>query len=146
MSYWDTSAIIKLYVKESDSLVFENYLLTTGGRLVTSRIALYESKATFNRKESEGTLLPGGAKQLFEEMLRNIAAREIHVVELGADVEKEYARVLDLCFLGPVPTPVRTLDALHLASACAAGEKEIVATDSRLRAAALPLGLILFLP
>ena len=45
------------------------------------------------------------------------------------------------------PTPpilLRTLDALHLASARVAGETEIVATDKRLREAAKLLGFALF--
>jgi predicted nucleic acid-binding protein len=42
------------------------------------------------------------------------------------------------------PLFVRTLDAIHLASAMIAGEKEFVATDKRLRDAALFLGLKVF--
>lgn len=41
---------------------------------------------------------------------------------------------------------IRTNDALHLAAAHCAGETEIVATDKRLREAALALGHALFPP
>lgn len=42
------------------------------------------------------------------------------------------------------PLPLRTLDAIHLASARVSGEMEIVATDKRLRDAAKLLGFSLF--
>jgi uncharacterized protein with PIN domain len=51
MSYWDTSTLVKLYAKEPDSATFENYALNAPAKAVTSRIALYEARATFQRKE-----------------------------------------------------------------------------------------------
>ena len=57
---------------------------------------------------------------------------------------KLYAQVLDLCYRQQPPIPLRTLDALHLASARAAGETELVATDKRMRDAAKLLGFALF--
>jgi predicted nucleic acid-binding protein len=41
---------------------------------------------------------------------------------------------------------IRTNDAIHLAAARGAGETEIVATDKRLREAALALGFTVFPP
>src|SRR2546425_10194102 len=43
MSYWDTSALVKLYAKEPDSAVFENYLVSVTGPVAMSRISLYET-------------------------------------------------------------------------------------------------------
>ncbi len=54
MSYWDTSTLVKLYAKESDSATFENQVLIGASKAVTSRIAIYEARATFQRKEAEG--------------------------------------------------------------------------------------------
>ena len=51
MSYWDTSTLVKLYAQEVDSAAFENYALNAPSTAVTSRIALYEARATFQRKE-----------------------------------------------------------------------------------------------
>ena len=48
------------------------------------------------------------------------------------------------CYRRRPALPLRTLDALHLASARVAGEVEIVATDAKLREAASILGFTLF--
>jgi len=34
MSYWDTSALVKLYAKEPDSPAFENYFRFLNGELL----------------------------------------------------------------------------------------------------------------
>jgi len=48
--------------------------------------------------------------------------------------------LLRQCLLHSPPVPVRTNDALHLAAARLAGEREFVSADSRQRAAAVHLG------
>ena len=144
MSYWDTSALVKLYSKETDSAAFENFALTAPPAVATSRIAIYEARATFQRKEAEGILISGTAQKLYAEMLQDIAAGEIRLIELSADVEREYGQVLSLCYQQNPPIPVRTLDALHLASARAATQAVIVGTDKRMRDAARLLGFSLF--
>jgi len=53
-------------------------------------------------------------------------------------------QVLTLCYQQNSRIPLRTLDALHLASARVAGETELVATDQRMRDAAKALGFSLF--
>ena len=144
MSYWDTSTLVKLYAKEPDSAVFESHALNAPGQMVTSRIALYEAQATFHRKESEGTLQPGAALTLYIELLQDVADQAVRLIELGPDLEREYGQALTLFYQQTPPIPLRTLDALHLASVRVSGETEIVATDKRLRDAAKLLGFSLF--
>ena len=144
MSYWDTSALVKLYAQEPDSAGFENHALSTPTRPVTSRIALYEARATFQRKEAEGILRPGYAQTLYAQLLQDVSTGELRLVELGADVEREYGQALGQCCQQTPLIPLRTLDALHLASARAVGEIEVVATDKRMRDAAKRLGFTLF--
>ena len=121
MSYWDTSTLVKLYAQEPDSSAYENYTLTLASPPVTSRIALYEARATFQRKETEGILQAGTALTLYRELELDAAAGEVRFIELGADVEREYGQVLNLCSQQSPPLLLRTLDALHLASARVAG-------------------------
>lgn len=144
MSYWDTSTLVKLYAQEPDSSAFENHVLSAPAKPVTSRIALYEARATFQRKEAEGILQPGYALKLSGQLMQDVAAGELRLVELGADTEREYGQVLGTCYQQTPPIPLRTLDALHLASARVAGETELVATDKRMREAAKLLGFSLF--
>jgi uncharacterized protein len=144
MSYWDTSALVKLYAKEADSAAFEAQALNDPGQTITSRIALYEARATFRRKEAEGAIVAGSAQRLYQQLLQDVAVGEIRLVELGTDVEREYGQVLDLCYQPTPPILLRTLDALHLASARLAGETTLVATDKRMREAAKLLGFTLF--
>ncbi len=144
MSYWDTSTLVKLYAKEPDSATFANHLSSVPGPMTTSRIALYEVRATLLRKEGEGILQVGTAQTLHNELLQDVATADLRLIELGADVEQEYGRVLDLCYQQTPPLLLRTLDALHLASARIAGGTEFVATDKRLRDAAKLLGFSLF--
>src|SRR6266446_2672039 len=108
MSYWDTSTLVKLYAKEPDSAVFESHALSAPGQTVTSRIALYEARATFHRKESEGTLQPGAALTLYNELLQDVADQAVRLIELGADFEREYGQVLNLCYQQTPPIPLRT--------------------------------------
>lgn len=144
MSYWDTSTLVKLYAQEADSPAFEAHAASQINPLITSRIALYEARATFRRKEAEGILTTGTTQTTYDELLQDIAANDVRLIELDAAVELEYGQVLNLCYQQTPPLPLRTLDALHLASARVSGETEIVATDKRLRDAARLLGFALF--
>ena len=66
------------------------------------------------------------------------------MVEFSVDVAREFENVVIRSFGQPTVTFLRTLDGIHLASAVLAGETEFVATDKRLREAALLLGLKVF--
>ena len=98
MAYWDTSTLVKLYAKETDSALFEVHAMRSAAGTVASRIALYEAQATFQRKEAEGILQPGAAQKLYGELLQDVATGEMRLVELGPDVEREYGQVLTLCY------------------------------------------------
>ena len=98
MAYWDTSTLVKLYAKEPDSALFEAQAMSTAAVAVASRIALYEARATFQRKEAEGILQSGAAQKLYSELLQDVGTGEVRLVELGPDVEREYGQVLTLCY------------------------------------------------
>ena len=52
MSYWDTSTLVKLYAKESDSATFENQALIGASKTVTSRIAVYEARSSARKPKA----------------------------------------------------------------------------------------------
>ena len=51
MSYWDTSALVKLSLLEADSARFV-LLAATGSQIVTADIARFEARAAFRRHEA----------------------------------------------------------------------------------------------
>lgn len=144
MSYWDTSALVKLYAPEPDSAVFEGHLHNPAHTVVSARVTLWEAWATFRRKEAEGGLAPDVARVLQGELLADLGAGEWRLIEAGDQVEAEFNQIVEVCYRRTPPLFIRTFDAIHLASARVAGETEIVVTDKRLRDAAGLLGFALF--
>jgi hypothetical protein len=70
----------------------------------------------------------------------DIAATDIVIQPETPDTEREFGAVLEVCFSQTPPTFIRTNDALHLASAKVAGEREFITADMRQRAAAMLMG------
>ena len=143
MSYWDTSALGKLYVPEPDSADFEKKAANEAV-ILTARLALYEMRRVAFYKESAGLIPVRAAEAVLGQVDQDIAAGEIRVVELDSRVEAEFNAVMAACYRHAPPLPIRTFDALHLASAQVAQESQVVATDKRLRDAARLLGFSLF--
>jgi len=143
MSYWDTSTLGKLYLPEPDSANFAQKAATDPA-IATTRVALYEMRRVAFRKESEGFIQAGTAESVLAQVNQDIAAGHIRIVELDARVEAEFNGIMATCYRQTPPLLIRTLDALHLASARADNQTELVATDKRMRDAAKFLGLSLF--
>jgi predicted nucleic acid-binding protein len=120
--YADSSALVKLIIDEPESEALERYV-ANGPVLATSRIALVE------------------------------VTRATALAIPAPEVREETARVLDSCLLVDVSAAllrsaaalasgsVRTIDAVHLASALRVDADELVAYDRRLVAAAAANGL-----
>ena len=144
MSYWDTSALLKLFSDEGDSQAFHAHVRRGGVELVTSELTRMEVWTALRRKETEGLLGAGVAKILLADFDDGAAEDCWRFVILTDSVRAEFERVVERCCAHTPPIFIRTLDALHIASARAVGETEIVATDKRLRDAATLLGFQLF--
>lgn len=144
MSYWDTSALAKLFVAEADSTRFERHAAESVAPAVTAEITILEMRRVAFRKEAAGLLQPGTAEATLADLDADVAVGSIQVVEQSATVQKEFDQVMATCYRRRPALPLRTLDALHLASVRVAGETEIVTTDMKLRKAASLLGFTLF--
>lgn len=144
MSYWDTSALAKLYLAEEDSSVFETKAAPPGAMLLTARVTVWEFRRVALRKEVAGALPTNGAEIIWQELESDIASGWLRIVEPTGEFAQEFDRVMATCYRHSPPVPVRTLDGLHLAAARMAGETELVATDKKLREAAASLGFKLF--
>lgn len=139
MSYWDSSALVKLYVQELDSVDFRA-LAAKASRVTTGSLTRHEVRTVLRRREAEGVLPSGEAAELYSELNADIAAADIVLQPETVDIEREFGVVLDKCFSQTPPIFIRTNDALHLASAKVAGELEFITGDVRQRAAALLMG------
>lgn len=139
MSYWDASALAKLYLHEADSVQFRGLAAATD-RIVTASLSRHELRTVFRRRESERALPPGETAILHGELTAHIATASITIQPETSEVEREFGAVLETCFSQTPPVFLRTNDALHLASARVAGETHFITADKRQRTAALLLG------
>ena len=139
MSYWDPSALVKLYLQETDSAWFE--ALALAAPVVTCGVGLHEARTVFRRREAEGAIPAGTATALFQRLSDDVASCRIKVEIETDEVRREFGDTLEKCFSRIPPVFLRTNDALHIASAKAAGETEFVTADVRQRAAAALTGL-----
>lgn len=143
MSYWDTSALAKLYVQEVDSAVFESHAANHPS-IVVSETGRLELRAVLRRREAEGALSPGATETLYASFCALISSCQFTEEVITPELESEYYNILDSCLGQSPPIFLRTNDALHLAAAGRAKQSEVVSTDKGLRKAALFLGFTVF--
>ena len=141
MSYWDTSALVKLYLPEPDSALFESVSLASP--IVFGMIARHEIRTVFRRREAEAGIPAGAASALYSRICSDVASGVLRVLPDSDEIEWEFGIVLEKCFSQLPPVFIRTNDALHLAAARVAGEREFVTADLRQRTAAQLLGFTL---
>ena len=141
MIYWDTSALVKLYVSEPDSAYFLDLAADTAHQIVSSAIALTEVLCAFHGMEHRRVLKRGAARRLYEEFLSDSEAGRIVTIPCGPDIAREARKLVELASRQPTGFLIRSLDAIHVASAVACKTTFFVATDERLRKASGLMGL-----
>ncbi|HZL35354.1 MAG TPA: type II toxin-antitoxin system VapC family toxin [Tepidisphaeraceae bacterium] len=139
MAYWDTSCLAKLYAPETDSADLKARVIG-GTSIITSEIARLEIWTTLCRKEAVGDLIAGGARRGLQAFDQDVATGMIGVETLHTAVVEKFENIVERCYSQVPALALRTLDAIHLASAMVAGESEMITTDKRLRDAALQFG------
>jgi predicted nucleic acid-binding protein len=124
--YLDASAIVKLATVEAETPALRAHL-AQHRHLLTSRIATVEVPRALKRRGAEIEAAGADAVRDVLELLE--------LVELDEDVARLAATL--------APPTLRSLDAVHLASALAIGEEltEFITYDARLAAAARGAGL-----
>jgi len=142
MRYWDISAVLKLYVTESDSSRFRA-LASSAGPVVTSGITQSELFVALQRKEAAGDLSPATGKIFFQQFETDVAAGRVIILPTPENHARFHGLVRHLYRQQP-PIQLRTLDALHLCTALLAQATEIVTTDKRQSQAAAAFSLQIF--
>lgn len=121
VAYVDASALTKLVLDEPDSASMRRWYVESD-QVLCSRIGIIETRRAVGRSRHDPTHL-------------DVILRSVEVVEFDADIAREAAA------LGPAT--LKTLDAIHLATAFAMGAEidAFVTYDDRLADAARAVGL-----
>ena len=120
IAYLDASAIVKLVLDEPDSLTMLRWYHESD-RVATSRVGVIETKRAASRRDGDPTQLAAVIQRL-------------EVFELDEDIDQRAGSI--------GPTSLRTLDAIHLATALSIpGLASFVTYDDRLAEAARNVGL-----
>lgn len=141
MSFWDTSALVKLYVRERDSDHFLELVRKSGSRAIISQLSIHEMCIVFYRKEFARAIPAGTAELAYRQFEHDVTEAVLKVIPYGRDVAPEFNRIVRACYRAVPVVPIRALDGLLLASALAARTPDLISTDLRMRNAALLLGL-----
>lgn len=136
--YLDSAIIVKLLVRESDSDWFEKHLL--GHSFESSELALAEVCSALLYKERKGEITRQERIRATEKFLSMIEDESILLLPLERSV-LERARMIQ--FACHPHVPLRTLDALHVATCDLHSSGTMVTTDRRVRDACKQLGFLL---
>ena len=137
--YLDSCIIVKLLVVEPDSEWFIRSL--EGKPVVTSELAQTEVCSALLTRERAGKISATDRHRAWQEFEARIEAKEIRVEKVNSLVLHKARHLLEHCH---PQVPLRTLDAIHLATADLCHDFPLVTTDGRLREAALLMGFSIF--
>ena len=129
--FLDSSAFAKRFVEESGSHEVE-ILCSQATELCLSVIGVPEIISALNRRLREKSLTRRAYAQAKQRLAEDV--RDTVVINLTQDVVHASIEVLET-------TPVRTMDAIHIASAMAWGADLFASADHRQLAAAKTAGL-----
>lgn len=141
MTYWDTSAIFKLYVPEPDSDYFLDLLVQTQEQVVSSAILCMEVLCAAWRKEQTRELKRGAASIVVGKLNQHIQAGRIVLIPYGPNIGAEAQNLLQLTGKSGTHRMIRSLDTIHVASALECKATSLVSTDAQLREIAKLAGL-----
>lgn len=133
--YLDTSVIVKLFVRDPES---EFYGKLTDGQIICSSVLAYtETWSAMLARERAGALTLEQRQRAWEAFDRNVLEDIIELAPMSPAIFKRANRIMEACH--PI-VPLRSLDALHLASADQMHDWPLVTHDKRMRDAAIRLG------
>ena len=139
--YLDSCIIVKLLVVEPDS---ERFIRSLEGQpLVTSELSRTEVFSALLARERAGKISVSDRRRAWREFEARVASGEIKIELLNSLVMHKANHLLEKCH---PKAPLRSLDAIHLATADVCHDFPLATTDERLRAAATLLGFNVFPP
>lgn len=109
--YLDTSIVVKLYTREPDSAECEK--VVAGQKIVSSELLYAEFWSALLAKERKGELTQDHRQKIWQLFEVHLLDDVVELVELDGLVVREAAEVM--ARVHP-QVPLRTLDAIHLAT------------------------------
>ena len=136
IAYLDTSALAKWYIAETGSEAFAEFIADVPDA-VTCRLTVVELRCLLARRRRAGLLATEVEAFAYRRFTEQVAAGYVRVEPVSD------ARLLEALELIEriSEVPLRTLDALHLAAAEAAGATTVATADAVLRRAAEAVGM-----
>jgi predicted nucleic acid-binding protein len=130
--YLDTAILVKLLVREPDSDFYVT--LVDGQPAWSSHLIVVECFSALLRKEREGAITQAHRRRAARQVTVDVAARRLSLVPVTADLVERARAIIEVCH----PTvSLRSLDAIHLASAERCQSWPLCSNDARVRAAAI---------
>jgi predicted nucleic acid-binding protein len=134
--YLDTAILVKLLVREPDS---DFYVRLVDGQAVwSSQLVLVECFSALLRKERERAITRAHRRRATTQVATDVGARRLGLVPVTPTLVERANAILGVCHPA---VALRSLDALHLASAERSQSWPLCSNDARVRAAAAKLGL-----
>jgi predicted nucleic acid-binding protein len=137
--YLDTGILVKLLTPEPETAWFEREL--RGHPLATSELALVEVKSALCAKERAGVITAKQRLQAEAKFAELIDTEILQLKNLNNRILKKATQVLQACHPN---VPLRSLDALHVASSDLAQEFPLCTTDAHMHAAARAVHIPVF--
>ncbi len=134
--YLDTSALAKWYVAEAGSDAFAAFVVEVPDAVI-SRLAVVELRCLLARRRRAGLISSAIETLVYRRFNEQVVAGHLRVEPLPDDRLLDALRLIEQLS----DMPLRTLDALHLAAAQAAGAEVLATADTVQRRAAEALGL-----
>lgn len=134
--YLDTSVLVKLYTREPDSAECER--VVGDHKIVSSELVYAELWSALLAKERNGTLAPDARQRVWELFEVHLLDDVIELIELDGLIVREAAETM--ARVHP-HVPLRTLDALHLATFVGLDAGPLFTKDKRMLEAARRLNL-----
>ncbi len=128
--YLDTAILVKLFVREPDSEWFNTALL--GQHFETSELALTELLSALLAKERAGHVVAEERTRAWQKFIEMTEQDLIRLLPLNRLVLERAAAIQSACH---PRVPLRTLDALHVATCDLHRCGSLATTDARMRAA-----------
>ena len=135
--YIDSAIYFKLLVREPDSFFYAR-LVEGEKALWSSQILVTEVYSALLRKEREGMVLANHRVKALKQLHQDVEKGALKLVPVDLALLYKANHILNFCY---PEIPLRSLDAIHLASFDLIQKEPLVTSDQRMRQAAKKLKL-----